>query len=186
MTTQYFEVETGSGSPTSNSYIDTNFIDQYFTDYGNTDWDITLPTADKQTALINATKALDLLYGQEWVSIPKSSFPVQALLWPRFVVIVNRIQLIQPGQIPVQVKQAVAEIALMYSNGQNIFPQSNPATQIRSQTNKIGNLEESITYLTALRAERYPGFNKVDLFMRPFLSETYTNLHMTGVARISL
>jgi hypothetical protein len=163
-------VETGEGLTNANSYIDVAFADAYHTEHGNGAW-LTADTTTKNSALIEATQSIELLYGQEYASIPMASYPLQALLFPRFTMIINKIQIIQSRQIPVQLKKAVAEVALMKINNVNIFPLPNTDNLLDSFSKKVGPLEKSWKWAKNPFTEKYVGFNKVELILTPILSK---------------
>ena len=164
-----FIVETGAGLATSNSYVAVAYADTYHTTYGNTAWktDGSIPDTTKQLALMLATQACDVLYGQRYMSLPQYS--TQALLFPRFVMVVNRIQIIQAGTLPTQLLNAVCELALMQLIGTNLFPDPNTLSQIQSQTVKVGDIETSTAYGHTVAAPVFAGFQKVELLLQPIL-----------------
>ena len=158
-------VEDGTQVANANSYLSVADADTYHTLYGHDDWAGT--DADKGTALINATQSIELLYGQRYLSAPENSS--QSLLFPRFTFVVNHIQLINTGTIPTQLKNAVAEVALMYLNGSDVFPTPNIAQALRSRTTTVGQISKSETYMGIPPVESFSGFNKIDLLLAPIL-----------------
>lgn len=73
-----FIVEDGTGMVDANAYVDTSWSDAYFMARGNSSW-AAAPTAAKETALVQATDYLDVVYdfpGRKLTS-------AQALEWPR-------------------------------------------------------------------------------------------------------
>jgi hypothetical protein len=172
-----FVVEDGTGLPTATSYITTDYANSYITNYAS-DANVGLwagqTLSAQQKALNLATESIDYLYGQEYYGIPQSqSAPkpqqLQALLFPRYVFVINRIQLIQDGGLPVQLQKAVAEVAVMYINGIEIMPQPNTLGFVKSLQEKIGSLETNTTYRAEVKAEKYPGFWKVEQILKPIL-----------------
>ena len=75
-----FVVEDGTGLSTATSYIAVLDADAYFSDVGNATWAAAL-TADKQAALIRATRAVDQYGGTSFRGYKSSD--TQALEWPR-------------------------------------------------------------------------------------------------------
>lgn len=165
-----FEVETGNASPTANSYVATADADAYHTLYGNSDWPLDATDAIKQQALVNATKACDLLFGQRYLSMPATS--TQALLFPRFTFVINQRQLISSTQIPTQLAQAVCELALLYVTGTDILPTPNLRKQYSNETNQIGSLKQSITYGNVPNVEEFEGFWHIELLLKPLIHDT--------------
>lgn len=176
-----FVVETGAGLTNSNSYTTTALADTYHNQFGNTDWTSITDISMKQEALIQGTQSIDIMYGQEFYSIPRSQgvsqlYPnqpyLQALLFPRFTMVINQIQVLQTGWIPVQLQHAVMEAALMWVNGIDIFPQPNLLKFTTSKSIKAGSVGSSTTYGRDVDAERYPGFWKIDRLLYPLLKKS--------------
>jgi hypothetical protein len=167
-----FKVEDGTGYVDSNSYASTDFANSYHTLYGNAVW-AGLGLDGQQEALVQATQSIDLLYGPDFYSLPMShSGYLQALLFPRFTLVINRIQVVQAGTIPVQLKNAACEVALMYTNGVNVFPQPNTLRFIRSQQVRVGGLETNTGYAVRPDAEHFTGFWKIEQILRPILRKS--------------
>jgi hypothetical protein len=97
---------------------------------------------------------------------------LQALLFPRFTMVINQIQVLQTGWIPVQLQHAVDEVALMWINGIDIFPQPNLLKFTTNKQVKAGSVGMSTTYGRDIDAERYPGFWKIDKLLYPLLKKT--------------
>jgi len=195
MTTAYpgltFKVEDGTGFVDSNSYTTTDYADAYHNLYGHTDWTGITDVTTKEEALMQATNAIDIMYGQEYYSIPRAQglqnyYPgsgpyIQALLFPRFVFVINQIQVIQTGVIPVQLQKAVCEVALMYINGGEtaIYPQPNLLKFTKNKSVKVGGITTSTTFGKEIDAERYPGFWKIDKILYPLLKKTNNPQYMS-------
>lgn len=162
-------VEDGSNVADANSYLTLADADAYHTLHGNADWPATTMdnTATKELALIRATSSIELLYGQRYKSIPQ--YAIQSLLWPRQVMVINRFVLTQSGTIPKQLKDAVAEVALMSLNGEDIFPLPNANRAINSKSVTVGEISTSVSYSGAPPVEQFAGFNKIDLILVPLL-----------------
>jgi hypothetical protein len=170
MSNPLFFVETGYGYANATSYIDTPFANTYLAAYGETGW--TNQTLDaQQGALMLASQSLDLQYGQRYYSLPQTSGdPIPGLLFPRFTFVINRIQIIQAGTIPVQIQRATAEVALMYIQGLNIFPQPNKVRFHKGRSVKVGDaVSEQVTYARPPKAEEFANFWKVEQILYPIL-----------------
>lgn len=170
-------VEDGTNVSNSNSYVSVEYADQYFSTFNNTDWNGT--DDDKMYALIQATQAIDLLYGQQYASFPMYSD--QSLLFPRMSMVINYIQIIAQNTIPRQLKNAVCEVALMVLQGEDVFPTANTEAQVQSKTDTIGDLTQTRTYKSAPTVERYVGFNKVELLLKPILVDPTTSTWSVGL-----
>jgi hypothetical protein len=166
---QGFVVETGAGLANATSYITTDQANTYLQMYGESGW-VGADANLQQGYLMQASQSLDLLYGQEYYSLPQTQgAAIQGLLFPRFTFVINRIQIIQAGTIPVQIQRATAEVALMALNGTNIFPQPNTLPFTKAQNIKLGGLGQDTTYGMLPKAEKYPGFWKVEKILEPIL-----------------
>jgi len=156
-------VETGLKETDANSYVSVDFADQYHAALGNADWTGTV--ADKEKALIIACQSLDLLYGPKYMSYRLDG--IQSLLWPRYPYIDRNSNIRNKQEVPIEVKRAQAELALMYMNGADLFPEGNDTFRIGSETTKVGDIETSTTYLPGKTtdAAAYVGFRKIDLLL---------------------
>ena len=74
------EVETGSGSASSESYASVADVDTYQSNRGITLW-ATLSTAEKEQALRRATTYMEQVYRLKWIG--RRYLSAQALSWPR-------------------------------------------------------------------------------------------------------
>lgn len=106
-------VETGLGNdPLANSYISADDADDYHADRGNSAW-AAASSADKDSALIRATAAIDSIYESRLKG--RRTYPVtpapQPLAWPRYGVLVYG-ELVNELSVPEQVKKATCEAAL--------------------------------------------------------------------------
>lgn len=103
-----FEVETGTGSPTANSYLSESDADDILDQDPFRDKWRCLSAATKQVLLRFATRYLDSKY--RWFAKPFKT--AQALGWPRTTSEDRNGNLITPGTIPAQLQEAAARIAL--------------------------------------------------------------------------
>lgn len=176
-----FVVEDGTGMTTSNSYTSVEYANAYHTQFGNKAWTQITDVSVQQEALIQATQSIDILYGQEFYSLPRSQgmsqlYPgqvyLQALLFPRFTMVINQIQVIQTGWIPIQLQRAVCEMALKYVNGDDIFPQPNLLKFTTNKQVKAGSVGISTTYGRDIDAERYTGMWKIEKILYPLMKKS--------------
>lgn len=158
-------VETGTGVVDANSYITVAEATAYHTLYGNTDWagdDATL-----EQALIVSCLALDLLYGPKYVSQRLTN--TQPLLFPRYAFTDNTGQTHTSNVIPKRLKDAQAELALLYIQGVDVFPEENQTTGITQESIKLGDIQTSTTYSKAPQKATFDGFRKIDITLYPLL-----------------
>lgn len=167
-------VETGVGTPNANSYLSVAEANSYHSLYGNVDWDAT--TTDKENALIVATQAIDLLYGEQYLSWKKIE-SIGPLLFPRLWFYDNNYQIVTENQIPEALKRATAEIALMNLMGTDVFPQANTAGNITTSKVKVGEIEIDNAYRGKQgEVESFSGFRKIDLILSPLLKKKKAKL----------
>jgi len=103
-------VEDGTGLSTAQSYASVAEADAYHLALGNTSWG-TATTANKETALTRASRALDGMYGARWPGLRVQ--PSQALDWPRFDAEDREGYEVASDSVPQAVKNACCEAALV-------------------------------------------------------------------------
>lgn len=103
-------VEDGTGKTNSDSYCSVDTADTYHTTARlySTDWTGISTTAEKETALIWATRVLD--DEMNWYGTIVSE--TQALRWPRTGVITRDGVTIEDNEMPTSIQYAVAELAM--------------------------------------------------------------------------
>lgn len=165
-------LEDGSNVANSNTYVSLSYADSYFANLNNLDWTGLSDTESdielKETALIQATLSVELLYGDDYKSYV--AFNEQSLLFPRMSFIKNGWQSVTQGTIPKELKDAVCEVAVMYINDANIFPNANTDSNIKVSDKAIGELKKKLEYFKATNPEKYKGFGKVEKILRPILN----------------
>lgn len=162
-------VEDGTAKNDAQSYVDGTYATAYHLALGNTSW------ADRpdlqESSLVRATQMLDLLYGPKYIS--RKTTKQQALLFPRLGFYDNNQDFIAGNEIPTAVKNAVCELALeiVTANGTELLV-ANPAAGIKSVTQKVGDLEESITYSSASNQKTFTEkFSKVELMVSSLIKQ---------------
>lgn len=120
---EWFIVEDGTGLAGAISFCSNEYADDYHAKRGNTTWTL-LEHTQKHGLLIKATDYLEQVYLERWKGVRGSA--TQALSWPRQYVEVEEAYYIDPAsvyrafgtyyypsdEVPVQVKNACAELAL--------------------------------------------------------------------------
>jgi len=136
-------VEDGTGKETADSYISINTADTYHSNYGNTSWAST-SEANKEIALRKATRALDAMFGGRWKGTRVRQD--QALDWPRDGVVDRDGWEFDSDEVPAALEDATAIMALR-SLTEDVYPDLDNPGRIRSQRNKLAELEEDIEYV---------------------------------------
>lgn len=104
------EVEDGTGKATAVSYISAVDATTYFSARGVEAWSDEDTTTQEQ-ALVRATFALDSWLRGRWLGTKKTQ--TQALAWPRTDVVDEEGFEVSDASVPVAVKQATCEVALI-------------------------------------------------------------------------
>lgn len=134
-------VETGAGLVDADAFISVTFADDYHAANGNTTW--TGDDAVKEVAIRRATAFMSA--GYDWAGL-RTKGRAQSLAWPRSGVVDDEGYGILSTEIPPELKQAVAEIALreLVDPG-SMTPDFKASEQVKRE--KIGSLE--VEYLNA-------------------------------------
>lgn len=153
-----FEVETGEGSPTANSYASVDAADEYFTDRNRQAW-LALTIDQKQSALIDATDYIDLRWGKKLLDI--RAFPGQALEFPRVARTYRPIPPVTAIALPVRLLRACFEYAIIASNGPLApNPEMDESGRIANTVReKVGPIEEE---------KRWDAGNTTSTVFRPY------------------
>ena len=157
-------VETGTGSSTSESFISVADADLYHSNRGNTAWAaLTEPT--KEQCLRRSTDYMEQVYRLRWLGYRVTI--TQALSWPRDEVqrldltLLNQYSYYENNVVPPEVKNACAELALKAASGE-LLPD---LTQ--------GVLREKVDVLE-VEYDKYspqsPRYTAIDRLLAPFLS----------------
>jgi hypothetical protein len=128
-------VETGAGLPNADALISVDFADTYHQARGNATW--TGDTALKEAAIRRATSFMSVSYA--WAG-NRTKGRAQALAWPRAGVEDEECYGIPIDEIPIEVKNATAEIALreLVSPG-SMNPDFTASAAVKRE--KVGQLE---------------------------------------------
>lgn len=150
-------VETGSGSPTAESYASVSDADTYHAARGNAAW-AALSSDSKEVNLRKATEHLEQVYLGMWKG--DKNLSTQALSWPRSNVYVDD-YLIANNALPAQLVKATCELALKASTGPLIVDEG---AQVKSK--QVGPI--AVTYADGARQQKR--YAAVDATLRPLLS----------------
>lgn len=164
-------VEDGTGLANANTYISLADANTYFTNQGTQGAAWAAPDELKNEYLVNATTALDAVFGRDYISYLRASdTTVQSLLWPRENVWDRHNRRIPAGGIPQEVKDAQCEMALLLQSGVDLFPEGDPNNNLLSESVSIGEISQSYTLQKqASEQAQYENFRKVELILWPIL-----------------
>lgn len=163
--------ETGLREAGANTYVSLADADAYHTTYGNLDWTGVVDDELRKASLVMATQSVELLFGDRYMSelIYGST---QSFLFPRYMFYDLNGRTINSNQIPLALKNAVCEIALLHITGNDIFPQPSSLSMVKSKKIKVGDVDTSIDYFKSIESERFPGFYKIEKILAPILRPT--------------
>lgn len=156
-------VEDGTGKTDAESFCTVAFADDYHTKRGGTAWDA-LTNDNKEIALRRATDYLEQVYRLRWLGYRK--LELQALSWPRDEVrradftYLNQYSFYPDNQVPVEVQNACASLALKASSGELA-----PDIARQTQREKVGPLE--VEYEKG--RVPYVRYRAIDNLLAPFL-----------------
>jgi len=163
-------LEDGTMALGANSYASTAFADTYHAQFSShNDW-ASADDATKEEALIVATRAVDQLFGDTYMSYlrPEST---QALLWPRTWFTDNRGRIIVENSIPKCLQEAVSEVAYMYFQEQEVFADVSASANVKMTKSIVGKVDDQTIYFGPVRNERFEGFRKIELILAPILKK---------------
>lgn len=160
-------LEDGSRPSNANSYISLAEADAYHLAYNNLDW--AGSDEDKEQALINACRAMELLYGPRYKGHTNNA--VQSLLFPRYSFRDNYGRLVAHNEIPKSLRDAQAEIALLALNGNDIFPSLDDKQFLKKKSTTIDVIKQDLEYVGNVPTEIYIGFRKIELILAPLLTK---------------
>jgi len=158
-----FTVEDGTGLTTSNALIDVAFADAYFADRGIAAWTGDNTTV-KQPAIIRATDYLC----NRFTFIGELYSEDQALAFPRTY------DYLEAPEMPVKMKQAVAEYALRALT-QTLAPDpvvSDTGGQVIEKREKLGPLEEQTRYAEGVANAVLRPYPAADMLLRGLVDNT--------------
>lgn len=136
-------VEDGSGLTNADSYESIANADTYHANFGNETWD-TYTDEQKELALRNATRYIDVKYGSRFVGSKMTS--AQSLYWPRTGVVIDGFD-IDDGKMPAVLKQATCEVALRYINGEDLLADQELPGTVKRELIQVGPIKSDVEYM---------------------------------------
>lgn len=163
-------VEDGTGKSDAESYLAVADADTYLAaNYVSTNTSLVAwnaaATATKEIALRRATQYTDGRYSANWRGYAYTTG--QALAWPRTLATDNEDEYYDVDEIPQNLQDAVAELALRIVAGDTLMAdQSSPGT-IKTKKVKAGPIERDVEYQGGLsQVKKYP---LVESLMKPLI-----------------
>ena len=168
-------IEDGSGKTDADSYLAVADADTYLTaNYLATDtsliaWDAATE-ASQEIALRQATQYVDIRHDGNWRGLKFTT--TQALAWPRTLAADNEGDYFDTDEIPQQLKDAIAELALRVIAGDTLLADQSSPASIKSKSVTAGPIQRSIEYVGGLSpVKKYP---KVENLMKSLVAITGT------------
>lgn len=168
-----FIVEDGSIVDDANSYVDIEFVDNYFTDKLITSWQ-ELTLEQKQARLIVATQYADARWGNLYRG--KQVLDTQSLLFPRDVFFEQMSEEYKEYTIPKRFKQAICEYALCVDEETMSLTTNIEMTdqggELKRKKEEVGAIKTEYEYFSSLSAGTNDVFSHyvlADSLIKPFL-----------------
>ena len=176
-------IEDGTQVQGANSYISEADASTYLSNmYGTNNQFTSGGNANGQqtTALFHGCFAMERLYGRKYLSWPYM-WSKQGLLFPRYLFMDNNMQIWGGNQVPTPLKYAQAELALLYMQGTNLFPNESENRLFKMYDVQVGEIKVNKTYWEKPKdVEHYDGFRKVELILWPVIeAEDNRNARLT-------
>lgn len=173
-----FIVETGEGLSTANSLMSVADADQIIENFGDsTDWS-GATTAEKEAALRQATRYLDLHYSWAGYKIDAD----QALQWPRFSTYDEDGNAIDSDAIPSRVEQACAYLAVKNIEGDILLEDFDNESKVKKTKDVIGPITEEREYVHGEDPDKT--YQTVDRLVSPFVyGEADDSFNSTDLVR---
>lgn len=152
--------EDGTGIANAESYCSVADASAYHSARGNTTW-ATISTTEMEQALRRATDYIQQVYRSRWTGYRKTT--TQALEWPRFNAPFVNGDYYSNTIVPVEVKNACAELAWKAAQGELA-----PDIEQKTKREKIGPME--VEY--ADYGLQYTQYRAIDNLLAPLLIST--------------
>lgn len=167
-----FVVEDGTGLETANAYESVAEADAYHDNYGTaaerSTWTAS-SNSDKEDAIREATRFLDLSYSQRWRGARRSK--EQRLDHPRIRVIDSDGWARDSDAVQQEVKDATSIVALKVRQGVALLPDVEGSdVGVTSESVTVGPISESKTYAGA--RTNFKRFSTVDATLRPIVERS--------------
>lgn len=149
-------VENGTGLANANTYADESYARSFAADVG-----LILP-ADSEACKAALLAAMPYLESQPWQG--QRAATVQALDWPRLLVIVDGVA-IASNVIPLDIKKAQVQAASEIGSGTDLFPSSSGAFVTEETVGPITTKYSDKQYLVGGSV-----FASIDVYLKPYIN----------------
>lgn len=158
-----FIVETGTGLSNANAFITIAEADQIMENYGNsTDWSNSTE-AQKQNAIREATRYLNLQYAFDGYK----TLSTQALQFPRIYIYDEDGNAIDSNVLPERLKESCAYLALQERGGDTLLEDFDNESKVKKTKDVVGPLTEEREYVHGEDPDKT--YRIVDKLVFPYL-----------------
>jgi len=148
--TATFVVEDGGAYSDSNAYLEVSEADQITEDYGNSANWTAATQAEKENAIRQATRYLDLNYTWDGWKYDAD----QGLQWPRYEMYDEDDNYISEDTIPEKLKQACAYLAVKVIEGDTLLEDFQNDSKVKRTKDVIGPITEEREYVSGENPEK--------------------------------
>lgn len=160
-------VELGTGVLAAESYLSVEEADAYFTSFANEDW-LAATEAEKEVALRTASRDIDLLWGATFTGTMFTT--TQGLYFPRTI-----------QGVPLNLKRATAEMALMILGGYSGTATASDSGAIIEESKEGLGFKKSVKY--AFARNSHPELERIRLMLGGLVLFTGSNVFQMPLVR---
>ena len=163
-------VEDGTGKANADSYVSITDADSYHTAHSAAATWAAATEAVKEKALRLATQYADARYYGRWRGYKNTS--TQSLAWPRSYGYDTEGFLIAWDAVPVQLENAIAELALRVVQGDTLLADIAKPAAISSQSITVGPISKSVSYVGGMPPTKK--YALIEALMAPLIQSSNT------------
>lgn len=158
-----FTLEDGSGIDDANALVSVDDATQFIENYGNSSTWSDASTLEKENAIRQATRYLDLNY--VWAGY--KLYEDQNLQWPRYEIYDEDGNYMDQDTIPEKVKEACADLALKVIEGDTLLLDQDNESKVKKTKDVIGPITEEREYIGGESPDKK--YTTVDKLIAPFI-----------------
>ncbi|MBX3380113.1 MAG: hypothetical protein KF805_08450 [Phycisphaeraceae bacterium] len=159
-------VETGSGNSAADAYVSVADVDAFNLARQNSAAWIAATTGAKEIAIRRATLYMDLEYGGRWKG--RRKYQSQALDWPRSWVTDRDGYSVDAESVPVAVKNAACELAIL-AIAEELMPAQSDVGTVTGSSVTVGPISISEQFTGGVTPRVFP---RVDALLSGLLSDS--------------
>lgn len=159
------------GGSSSNAYVTKDEADDFHGSLGSSAWVSETSASLKESAIVRATAWVDRRYSLEF-SGARVGGRSQALEWPRTGAIDRAGQEVDSSSIPVEIKRAVFQAALVELQNPGILTEVVDPTNPIKVKEKLGPMEIQYNAVSGSKEDLRVGYLSVEETLAPLLSKS--------------